>query len=190
MLDSQSRSRLRPRTLTSRAVAVLTAASMVAAGAPTWAREATRGLPIIRDAEIEQLLKDYTAPILKVAGLSQQNIQVVIINDRSFNAFVADGRRIFVNVGALMQAKTPNELIGVFAHETGHLAGGHLARMREEVARAETSAIIAMLAGLGAAVAGATSRGGASDGAGQVGMAALMAPQSVLVHTLLAYQRA
>jgi predicted Zn-dependent protease len=190
MLGNQSPTRLRPRTLASRVVAVLTAASMVAAGGPTRAQEVIRGLPIIRDAEIEQLLKDYTAPILKVAGLSHQNIQIVIINDRSFNAFVADGRRIFVNVGALMQAKTPNELIGVFAHETGHLAGGHLARMREELARAETSAIIAMLAGLGAAVAGATSRGTGGDNAGQIGMAALTAPQSVLAHTLLAYQRA
>jgi predicted Zn-dependent protease len=190
MPGSQSPPRLRPRTLASRAVVALTAASMVAASPPTRAQDVIRGLPIIRDAEIEQLLKDYTAPILKVAGLSHQNIQIVIINDRSFNAFVADGRRIFVNVGALMQAKTPNELIGVFAHETGHLAGGHLARMREELARAETSAIIAMLVGLGAAVAGATSRGTTGDNAGQIGMAALTAPQSVLAHTLLSYQRA
>ena len=190
MLDSKPRSRLRLPTPASRIIVALTAASVIAAGGPTWAQDGTRGLPIIRDAETEQLLKEYTAPILKVAGLSRQNIQIVIINDRSFNAFVADGRRIFVNVGALMQAKTPNELIGVFAHETGHLAGGHLARMREELARAETSAIIAMLAGLGAAVAGATSRSStASDNAGQLGMAALMAPQSVLAHSLLAYQR-
>jgi predicted Zn-dependent protease len=190
MLDSKSRSRLRLRTPASRIIAALTAASVVAAGAPTRAQDAMHGLPIIRDAETEQLLKDYTAPILKVAGLSRQNIQIVIINDRSFNAFVADGRRIFVNVGALMQAKTPNELIGVFAHESGHLAGGHLARMREELARAETSAIIAMLVGLGAAVAGATSRSSTgSDNAGQLGMAALMAPQSILAHSLLAYQR-
>lgn len=191
MLDSKPRSRLRPRLTASRAIALLAAGSVVAAGGPTRAQnDSTRGLPIIRDAEIEQLLRDYTAPILKVAGLSRQNIQIVIINDRTFNAFVADGRRIFVNVGALMQAKTPNELIGVFAHETGHLAGGHLARMREELARAQTSAIIAMLAGLGAAVAGATTRGSAADNAGQLGMAALTAPGSVLAHTLLAYQRA
>jgi predicted Zn-dependent protease len=190
MLDSKSRSRLRVRTLASRTIAALTAASVIAAGGPAQAQDATRGLPIIRDAEIEQLLKDYTAPILKVAGLSHQNIQIVIINDRSFNAFVADGRRIFVNVGALMQAKTPNELIGVFAHETGHLAGGHLARMHEELARAETSAIIAMLLGIGAAVAGATSRGTGADNAGQLGMAALTAPTSILAHSLLAYQRA
>src|SRR5215470_6114796 len=188
MLGSQSPPRLWPRTLASRAVAVLTAASMVAAGTPTRAQEVIRGLPIIRDAEIEQLLKDYTAPILKVAGLGQQNIQVVIINDRSFNAFVADGRRIFVNVGALMESKTPNEIIGVFAHETGHIAGGHLARMREEIARAETSAIIAMLLGVGAMVAGA--RAGANAGIGQVGAAAISAPQSIAIRSLLSYVRA
>src|SRR6516162_3739036 len=158
----------------SRAIAVLSAVSMVMAGWPASAQQdPARGLPIIRDAETEQLLREYTASILKAAGLSRQNIQVVIINDRSFNAFVADGRRIFVNVGALMQAKTPNEIIGVFAHETGHLAGGHLARMREELARAQTAAIVAMLAGLGAAAAGATMGGTGGANTGQLGMAAL-----------------
>ena len=77
------------------------------------------------------MLREYTQPILRSAGLAQQNIQVVIINDRSFNAFVADGRRIFVNGGALMESETPNQIIGVLAHETGHIAGGHLARLRE-----------------------------------------------------------
>ncbi len=92
------------------------------------------GPPIVRDAEIEQLLREYTQPILKAAGLAQQNIQVVIINQRSFNAFVADGRRIFINAGALMDAETPNQVIGVLAHETGHIAGGHLSRLREQLA--------------------------------------------------------
>ena len=63
------------------------------------------GLPIIRDTEIEQLLRDYTQPVLRAAGLTQQNIRVVIINDRSFNAFVMDAKRIFVNAGALMESK-------------------------------------------------------------------------------------
>ena len=80
----------------------------------------------MRDAEIEQLLREYTQPILKAAGLAQQNIQVVIINQRAFNAFVADGRRIFINAGTIMEAETPNQVIGVLAHETGHIAGGHL----------------------------------------------------------------
>ncbi len=87
-------------------------------------------MPIIRDAETEELLREYTRPILKAAGLQNQKIEVVIINDKQFNAFVADGRRIFVNLGALTDSKTPNQIIGVLAHETGHIAGGHLARRR------------------------------------------------------------
>ena len=79
---------------------------------------------------------------------------MVIINDKSFNAFVADGRRIFVNYGAIMQSTTPNQLIGVLAHETGHLAGGHLSKFRDQLARTQTQLIIAMLLGAGALAAG------------------------------------
>src|SRR5262245_6574588 len=85
-----------------RAIAAVTACALaVTSAGPVRAQG---GLPLIRDAEIEQLLRDYTQPILKVAGLSQQNIRVIIINDRSFNAFVMDGQRIFVNAGALMES--------------------------------------------------------------------------------------
>jgi len=143
--------------------------------------------PIIRDAEVEQLLKDYTQPILRVAGLSQQNVQVVIINDRSFNAFVADGRRIFVNGGALLDAETPNQIIGVLAHETGHIAGGHLARLREQLAAASTQSILAMIIGVGAIVAGGRS---GNSGLGQGGMAAIMGPEAAIQNSLFAYLRA
>ena len=105
---------------------------------------------VIRDAEIEELLRDYTRPVLKAAGLTAQNVQIVILNDRAFNAFVADGRRIFVFVGALTDSTTPNQIIGVLAHETGHIAGGHLSRMREQIANAQTAAIIAMILSAGA----------------------------------------
>src|SRR5580704_10351079 len=170
-----------------RGLAMLTAAALVGAGIPAAAQQGG-GPPIIRDTEIEQLLKEYTQPILKAAGHSQQNIQVVIINERSFNAFVADGRRIFVNGGALMDANTPNEIIGVLAHESGHIAGGHLARMREELANAQTAAIISMLAGIGASIAGA--RAGPNSGAANIGVAMMQAPQSVIQRSLLSYVRA
>ena len=87
---------------------------------------------MLRDTETEQLLREYTPADPARRGLEKQNIQIVIINDSAFNAFVADGRRIFVNYGAIMQSETPNQIIGVLAHETGHLAGGHLAKMREQ----------------------------------------------------------
>src|SRR5204863_1299130 len=140
-----------------------------------------------RDAEIEQLMRDYTAPILKAAGLAQQNVQVVLINERAFNAFVMDGRRIFINVGALYNSKTPNEIIGVLAHETGHMAGGHLARLREQLAQAQTASIIALLLGVGAIAAGAATR---SNNMGAVGQAVIQAPQEMIRRSLLSYQRA
>ena len=170
-----------------RGLAALTAVALAFAGAPAHAQQSHQsGPPIIRDAEIEQLLREYSLPLLKAAGLAQQNIQVVIINDRSFNAFVADGHRIFINSGALMQAKTPNEVIGVLAHETGHIAGGHIARLREELAKASTESIVAMLLGIGALVAGA--RSGSGNGA-QIGAAALSVPQNAIQNSLIAYIR-
>lgn len=165
-----------------RTIAALAAA--VLAVSPMSASAQSKGPPILRDTEIEQLLREYTAPILRAAGLTRQNIQVVLINDTSFNAFVADGRRIFVNVGALRDSETPNQIIGVLAHETGHLAGGHLAKLREELSRAQTQLVLATLLGLGAAIAGARS------GAGNAGAAAIAAPQSAILRTVLSYQRA
>jgi predicted Zn-dependent protease len=169
-----------------RLLAVITASAVAVASAPVHAQQPARGLPLIRDTEIEQLLRDYTQPILRAAKLAQQNIQVVIINDRTFNAFVVDGRRIFVNSGALMESQTPNQIIGVLAHETGHIAGGHLLRLREQLASAQTASILAMLLGVGAIVAGAKS---GAAGAGDMGMAAIAAPQEAIRRSLLSYVR-
>ena len=170
-----------------RAIAFLTAVAVGTAGiVPTRAQDsATRGMPLIRDAEIEQLLRDYAQPILRTAGLAKQNVRVVVLSDRSFNAFVMDGRHIFINAGALFDAKTPNEIIGIFAHETGHLAGGHLQRLREQLATAQTASIIALLAGIGAAVAGSRAGSGGAD----IGAAAIMAPQQAIMRTMLSYVR-
>lgn len=169
------------------ATAIAVAATCVGPAAPPAHAQnsGSRGLPIIRDTEIEQLMRDYAAPILRAAGLAKQNVKVVVLNNRTFNAFVMDGRHIFIHAGALFDSKTPNEVIGVFAHETGHMAGGHLQRLREQLASAQTASIIALLAGVGAMVAGAR----AGNGAGDVGMAAIMAPQSAIQRSLLAYVR-
>src|SRR5215468_6647978 len=173
-----------------RGIAVITAFAVAAAhlpAVPAYAQEkdAAQVLPLIRDAEIEQLLRDYTHPILRAAGLGQRNIRVVIINDRGFNAFVIDAKRIFINAGALMDAERPNQIIGVLAHETGHIAGGHLSKLRGELASAQTAAILAMLLGLGAVAASATSRGNVGGNP----MAAIVGPQTMILRSLLAYQR-
>jgi predicted Zn-dependent protease len=175
--------RKKPLKLTALATAIALAVAPMAAVA-----QENKGPPVLRDTETEQLLREYTRPILRAAGLEKQNIQMVIINQGVFNAFVADGRRIFVNYGAIMQSETPNQIIGVMAHETGHLAGGHLAKMREQMAQAQTQMIIAMLLGAGAMVAGAKT-GGSSGGLTNAGAAMFSAQGEVIRRNLLSYVR-
>lgn len=165
-------------------VAALVLSAAIVLPAPAWAQGPK--LNVIRDAEIEDLLRDYTRPILRVAKLGGQNVEVVMLGDRSFNAFVADGRRIFVNVGALYDSETPNQLIGVLAHETGHIAGGHLARLRDQIANAQTASIVAMLLALGAAGAGAAA---GVQGVGQAIPGLVLGPQEMIRRSLLGYVR-
>ncbi|GAA0590377.1 M48 family metalloprotease [Paenochrobactrum glaciei] len=150
---------------------------------PAYAQ--SRSVPIIRDAEIEALITDYTNPILNAAKLKKRNVQTILVNSSSFNAFV-DGRRIFINSGAIVQSETPNELIGVIAHEAGHLAGGHQDRLREQLSRARTMAVIGALIGAGAGVAGAAA-GNSSAAAAGGGIA--MGSGEAAMRSLLSYQR-
>ncbi len=162
--------------------AVLALASAMATPAPAQVRGG-----FIRDAEIEALLSDYTVPILRAAGVGASAVQIYLIASPTFNAFVADGRRIFINSGVLMQAKTPNEVIGVMAHETGHIAGGHLARMRSEIRGAQAMSVLTMLLGAGAMAAGAMA--GAGGTGAQAGQALMLGGQHMANRSLLSYRR-
>jgi predicted Zn-dependent protease len=144
-------------------------------------------LPLIRDAEIESLMRIYTKPIFKVAGITEGAAKVYLVRQQNINAFVAGGQRIFINTGLLSQAKTPNEVIGVLAHETGHIAGGHLARLGTQVDKASTQAIIGMLLGA-AAIAGGVAAG--SSEASKAGAGVFMGTQGLVARNLLSYVRA
>jgi len=152
---------------------------------PTAAQE--RHGPIIRDAEIEQLLRDYSQPIFGAAGVSSRDAQIIIVQNREFNAFVASGRRMVIHSGTLEDAKTPNEVIGVIAHETGHLAGGHLENLRNQIARSQAIGLVVGLLGMAGMAAGAAS--GSNTGA-QMGAAATTMGGTVAIRTLLSYKRA
>jgi predicted Zn-dependent protease len=145
-----------------------------------------QGIPLVRDAETENLLKDYSRPIFRAAGLGS-HITMRIVKHESFNAFVVDGLNVFINTGTLLQAKTPNEVIGVIAHETGHITGGHLAALRTRIARDQTKALLLMVLGIGAMAASAAS-GGGSD-AGSAGMGVGMLGQEMLMRSLLSERR-
>lgn len=129
---------------------------------------AAQGLPLIRDTEIENLLNDYSRPVFRAAGLGSGRVRVRIVNNRVFNAFVIDGRNVFMHTGALMESETPNQVIGVLAHEAGHIAGGHLAALRTRIKQDQTRALLAQILGIGAMIGGAAS---GSDAAGEIGAA-------------------
>jgi predicted Zn-dependent protease len=133
-------------------VAMLLASTQAAAAAETY----------IRDTEIEADIQAMIAPIWKVAGLDPNALHIYLIQDKQLNSFVAGGQNEFINTGLILRAKTPNQLIGVLAHETGHIAGGHLTRFQDAVRNASIEGIIAMVVGAAATVAGKGSGGGAA----------------------------
>jgi predicted Zn-dependent protease len=165
----------------------LAGAAFLSALAP--GKAAAQGLPLIRDTEIENLLNDYARPIFKAAGLGTGRIAMRIINNDQFNAFVLDGRNVFIHTGALMQAQTPNEVIGVIAHESGHITGGHMAALRARIAQDQTRALLMQLLGIGMMVAGGVAGGEAGREIGSGGGGVLLGGNETIMRGLLAERR-
>ncbi len=146
---------------------------------PVQARE--RGaMTIIRDAETESWLRELAAPVWKEAGIPADSINLVLVENNAINAFVAGGMNIFLYTGLLKFSRSPEEILGVIAHETGHIAGGHLLRGQEELKNASTAAILATLAGIA---------GAAASQNGAAGAAAVSLGQQVAERNLLKYSR-
>jgi predicted Zn-dependent protease len=140
---------------------------------------AAQGIDLIRDTEMERVLKSYEDPIATAAGLDPAAIRIYIVNDPSINAFAAEGQNIFINTGLFMQLKTPNEVIGVMAHETGHIAGGHLIRDTSAMAKASVPMLVGMAVGIAAMIAGC----------GNCGMGAIMLGEQAAQSQFLSFSR-
>ena len=138
-----------------------------------------QGISILRDAETEALFADMAEPLIRAAGLDPRNVQIVLVGNRSINAFVAGGQTVYIHSGLIEQADNANQVQGVIAHELGHIAGGHVVRASEGARTATGIMLLSLL--LGAVAIGA--------GAGDAGMAALMAGQQAAMGSFLAYSR-
>lgn len=117
---------------------------------------------LIRDTEIEADIHRMMTPVWDAAGLDPDAVHVYLLDDDQINSFVAGGQNIFINTGLVRRAKTPNMLIGVLAHESGHIALGHLTRAAEAMKNASIEGIVAMVLGAAAAVASHSDEGGAA----------------------------
>ncbi len=134
---------------------------------------------ILRDAETERFLDEISAPLVEAAGLQPGNVDIVLLNDPSINAFVAGGQAVYIHSGLIDAADSAEEVQGVIAHELGHITGGHVLRYGEGVADATKISILSMIAGLGAALAGA----------GDAAMGIMMAGQQAAMGKFLAFSR-
>lgn len=151
----------------------------LALAAVPFARADAAGQRILRDAEIENTIRAYATPLFEAAGLNAKDVDIYLIEDPNINSFVAGGMNIFVNTGLIIKSKTPNQLIGVIAHETGHIADGHLARFTSHAENLSMAAIIATILGTAGAIAGA----------GAAGAGAAIGSQAAAQNQLLSFSR-
>lgn len=125
---------------------------------------AVRAQTVIRDAEIEAYMQEWFAPVFSAAGMSPDQVKLIMVQDNELNAFVAGGANIFFYTGLLQKTENVDELIGVMAHELGHIAGGHTIRAREAMENASYESLLGLIIGVGTAVAT-----GSADAAGAIG---------------------
>lgn len=140
---------------------------------------ANEKISLIRDTEIENFLYEISLPIFKSANLNPNDIHFYIINDNNINAFVMGGQNIFVNTGTIINFDTPDALLGIIAHETGHISGGHLARFNEQLGSMQNISIGSILLGIGALIAGVP----------ELGQAIIYAGLQTQQQTILSYTR-
>lgn len=122
--------------------------------------QSNRSLSLIRDTEIENYIKEWAAPVIKAADLDPASVNFILVQDSNINAFVAGGQNVFLYTGLLMKSKNPDEVIGVIAHELGHIRGGHLIRGKDAMENASYEAMLGTILGIGAAIL--TGDGGAA----------------------------
>lgn len=131
-----------------------------------WVQPA-RAQSILRDAETEALFKDMSRQMIIAAGLSPNNVQVVLVNDDSINAFVVGGQTVYIHSGLIAAADNANQVQGVIAHELGHIADGHVVLADAGYKPALGISILSMVLGIAAAAAGAGEAGAGIFAAGQ-----------------------
>lgn len=125
---------------------------------------AAQAQSLIRDTEIEEAIRASAEPVLKGSGLQPDAVKFYLVGDKDLNAFVSGGQNIFLNTGLIAETENPNQLLGVIAHEAGHISGGHVVRT-EDIQRAGMKPfLLTMGLGIVAAFAGAPDAGAALIG--------------------------
>jgi len=136
----------------------------------SFGADAESGQSIIRDTEIERDIGIWTKDVMASAGMNPDQVDIILVQSTDVNAFVAGGANIFIYSGLINLTDNVGQIVGVVAHELGHIAGGHLSRTAEVGKNASFEAMLGAIVGIGAAIAtgdGNAAAAGISIGQGQ-----------------------
>jgi predicted Zn-dependent protease len=147
---------------------------------------AENGISLIGDTEIEDYVSIILSDILKVNSIEPSKVELYIVKEDSINAFVYDGLKVFVNIGLIINASSPEVLYGVLAHEVGHIKGAHLVKGSQAV---KSSLVKSGLIGLTALAVGLLAPRSAGGESLDMAQAAIMASGQVFQRSMLAYTR-
>jgi predicted Zn-dependent protease len=134
----------------------------------------------VRDAEIEKYLKEYIDPIFTVAGLNPKDAKIILVNENTVNAAALPNSTMVLYAGFIRATKSVEQVIGVIAHEVGHIAGRHHVRGYAAMEKAQKTGMMVGLLGLTL---------GILSGRPDVGMATAVGSMSQSIHSFLSYHR-
>ncbi len=172
-----------PRSLRARAITALACTVfgvlVIGTGTSSPAQDFSVGT-VLDDTEIGITLQAYAKPLMEAGGLAPGSIAIRMVVDDSINAFATQGNNIYFHTGLLLRAKNSNEVIGVMAHEIGHIAAGHVVMVSSDMAAPNAISLLATL--LGVAV-------GIASGNPEAGMAVMMGGQRAALGSFLSFSR-
>ena len=125
-------------------------------------------------------LTDLVRPLLNHSSLTNKQLQLFLINDKSINAFAAPGGIIGVHTGLILQTQHVDQLVAVLAHEIAHISQRHYAHRRADEERRAPLYMSAFLASIMVA----------THVDANIGQAGLHATQTALIHEQMSYSRA
>jgi predicted Zn-dependent protease len=107
-----------------------------------------REFKLIDEPDVIQYINELGRSTLDVAGPQYFDYHFFIINNKELNAFAAPSGLIFFHSGLIESLETEGELVGVVAHEIGHVVSRHLANRLSKSSKITAATTLGVLLGI------------------------------------------
>ena len=144
----------------------------------------------IRDTELELALNNWSKPIFEAAQINPKDIKIHIISENSINAFVIDGNNMFLHTGLITKAGSASGVIGVIAHEAGHISAGHILKLKQKVRELSNNQLITSLLGIGVLLIGNKNQSISTNDSQEIAKSILAIGPDITRRSFFAFSRA